>query len=648
MKNSVSTLHVSTSGDDRGCGSADAPLRTLGEAARRLRDGDRLLLRRGDIFRESVKISAREVEVTAYGPEEADLPVICGSLPVSGWRKHEGAIHVADLDTPIGYLYVNGEAMTIARFPNKGWLRTRSWEEMNSVRRHVSQGPSDRDRPGGGPTRIVCPELRDHPRERNDYWVGATVRWRHHSWWYETRPVIGCDIDQGELTLGDVSDWDTGPFSWDERGWGFFLDGKRGELDAPGEWFFDRDKGKIYLWMPDGSDPNLVRVEASVLTTGLAVCDSVVRDITFRHQQDVGLRIDGRCIVEGCRFEKIGRDAYPSEQDAGGAALRADRGTRGSHVRGNQFSGNHNLGITWHEETSARSGSVIEGNRLTDTGVRAGYGGSGIWHAVPIRIHSGCGVRVQGNVVRRSGYSGILILTPHNTADRNVIVSPMMTTNDGAGIMTNASHSTFSRNVVVDSKGEMESSGTWRNLAQGLWLDCYPLDNGEHLVEGNLAVGCGCAGLFVRRNHESLIRDNVFCDNGVQVIADGSGNRIFHNSLVAAREGQALIRFVTENGFGVLKHNRMAAADSRPFTRAKENLIISFEEWRERCDWSDATVERLVPVPAGEPTVLVNDRDEPLEFPLDGGFCDLNGTPVHGPLMLPALSAVVLFQTRES
>ena len=122
------TYYVSAAGDDKADGRTEgAALATLAEAARRAQTGDRILLRRGDVFRESVAIATPGIEVDAYGPADAQRPVVSGGVPITGWQPYKGSIYVAQTQADAGYLYVNGKLMTIARYPNTGWLRTKFW-----------------------------------------------------------------------------------------------------------------------------------------------------------------------------------------------------------------------------------------------------------------------------------------------------------------------------------------------------------------------------------------------------------------------------------------------------------------------------------------------------------------------------------------
>jgi parallel beta-helix repeat protein len=661
------TYYVSAVGSDRSEGrSADEPLRSVGEAARRVQEGDRILLRRGDVFRESASVGAPGIQIDAYGPADAGLPTIAGSVPVTGWRRREGAIYVAQTDADLGYLFVNGELMRMARYPNTGWLRTRMWRE---------EGERGRRRRPRGNTTVVCPELRQHPRNVDDYWTGATIRWRHHSWWYETRPVIGYAAS-GELLCGDRSMSDIGPFEWDRKGWGFYLDGKLEELDAPGEWYHDREAGTVYLWAPGGADPNGLLVEGSVLSDGLSVSSGAVRNVCFRHQKDVGLGINGHCVVEHCLFEGIGCDATPS-QDGGGEALSARWNTRDARVAHNIFRDNFNIAINWNEDPESDGSSVIERNVLERTGTVAGYGGSGAWHGVGICLANGSDVRIQYNRIEGTGYAGIILGHDGNFAERNVIRHAMSTMNDGGGIYTNCGHSVIRHNIILDTRGGMESSGTWATISHGIWPE-FLGDFRESIIEGNTCAGCDGEGLFLPNNYECVVRDNVFYDNTrYQMLLTGWAGRprtygveqnhlIAGNVLYAARPGQLCLFYDPRNDYGTLKDNYFCAPyTDEPIGVGRDwpgqvrgsDRTLTIQQWQERCEWADpdpkTELEKLdrPPTegdPAGRSELFVNDTEEPRSIPLDGVYRDLDGNRVAGSIELaPFSSAVLILVSRD-
>ncbi len=661
----ASAYHVSNDGDDSNDGrTPGTALRTLTEAAKRVERGDTILLRRGDVFRESVEIAVPDVEIGAYGPADRERPVVSGSVPITGWQPYKGSIYVAETDADVGYLFVNGRLMTIARYPNAGWLRTKAWREEQ-----LPDEGGGRRRRRLGKTFVTCPELADHPRNAQGYWVGANIRWRHHSWWYETRPVLEYD-PAGVLTLGDRSFEDMGPFDGDEKGWGFYLDGKLDELDAPGEWYFDAEAGKVYLYPPDGADPGVLLVEGSVLSTGLKVQNSAVRDVCFRHQRDVGLEIDGCCVVERCLFEGIGRDATLSERGAGGAGLHAASGVRDARVRHNEFRDNLNHSIAWWQNPQGPGSSVIEHNVIVNSGTVPGYGGSGSWHAVGILIGRGANVHVRHNRIDGTGYAGILLGSDGNAAEYNAIRNAMSTLNDGAGIYTNCSRSIIRHNVILDAKGGMESSGTWPNISHGIWLE-FLGEYRESIVEGNTCAGCGADGLFLTNNYECVVRDNVLYGNErYQLLLTGRGESesedvtqdhvIAGNVLYATRPPQKVLYFDPRFDYGILKANSYFSPHTdEPIVAglgwpgAGRETALTLASWQKDYAWADREARTDPEAPADRGAadrsqLFINDGASVKRIELDEVYRDLDGSPVEGSIELQPFSSRVLIRVEPS
>ncbi len=658
------TYYVSTAGSDDSNGlSIETPGKTLARAAGLAGAGDKILLRRGDVFRESVSITARNIELDSYGPAEKDLPCISGSVRITGFKSWKGSIYVAQTDVNIGYLFVNNKLMTIARYPNTSWLRTIYWEDKRLQRR------ADPNQLSQANTVVTCPELTEHPKNTGDYWVGANIRWRHHSWWYETRKVIDYDPN-GRCSLDDRSFSFQGPFDWDKRGWGFYLDNKLEELDAPGEWYFDAETRKVYLYAPDGANPNALVVEGSSLSRGLSVIDGTVRNICFRHQKDIGLEIDGESVVQHCRFEGIGRDAKVSEGGAGGAALQAARAVKNARISHNTFENNFNLAITWEQDHNASGSSVIERNVVRNTGVVAGYGGSGSWHAVAIRIATGRNVHVQYNRIENTGYAGILLGTEGNFAEYNVIVNAMATLNDGAGIYTNCSRSTIRHNIILDCKGGMESSGSWANISHGIWPE-FLRDYRESIIEFNTCAGCGGDGIFLTNNYDCIVGNNVCYNNArYQLLLTGRGEQtsastrqnhtITANVLYATNKNQGVLYFNPQNDYGTLKDNYFCnplrddfICHGQGWPGVGATTCITLKDWQTSYAWADKNAKTDLqkldpnqPDSADNSQLFINDTEKTKTVPLEGTWRDLDGNPVSKSITLEPYSSRILIRTR--
>jgi len=94
---------------------------------------------------------------------------------------------------------------------------------------------------------VVNPDIPDLP----EGWAGATV-WANE--WFVSRT--------GTITGGSGGILDAiMTAEWPRNAYWFYLTGKLGLLDAPGEWFYDGNAGTLYLWAPDGGPPSQVEVK---------------------------------------------------------------------------------------------------------------------------------------------------------------------------------------------------------------------------------------------------------------------------------------------------------------------------------------------------------------------------------------------------
>jgi hypothetical protein len=641
-------LYVSREGDDGGDGLGEhTALASLGRAVELAGSGDKILLRRGDIFRESAAVGSG-VSLDAYGDPNAPLPVISGSVRIVDWQRHDGPIWKASLDSAPGYLFVDNDLMRIARYPNTGWLRTTSWSEDDD----------------GANTVITTGSLAVHPRNAAGYWNGATCRWHRHSWWFETRRVTAYTA-AGELSLDGRSIIPITPY--DMNGWGFYLDGKLAELDTAGEWFFDSAARSVYLWAPDGADPNERLVEVAVREEGVRVAHATVRNICFRHQTKKGLIISRQTAVEHCLFEGIGGED-------GGHALQAGWHAHHSTVSHCLFRNNLNVAIGWNEDPGTPASSVIEYDTLINTGTVPGYGGSGPWHAAGIIVSNGTGVTIRSCRIDGTGYAGIILGSDGNTAEYNILTDAMATLNDGAGIYTNCSNSTIRHNIIRDVRGGMESSGPWANLAHGIWPE-FLGDFRDNRITGNTCAACGGFGLFLPNNFSSVIDSNVFFDNTrAQMELSGresngstgrtenlpQNNTFRHNVFCAAADSQGTILFRPEYDYGSMTDNYFV----NPYrdsvilawgtgTRKWSRSWMDIAGWQQAYTWADHSprttpIRRAADAPEGDPrgslVLLTNDSPARTAVPVDdnGVYVTLDGDTVTGSLELPPFTSAVL------
>jgi parallel beta-helix repeat protein len=436
-------------------------------------------------------------------------------------------------------------------------------------------------------------------------------------------------------------------------------------LDIPGEWYFDKGKKLVYLYPPDGKNPDKMHVEGSVRRTGLSLIDGVVQHIRFEHQRDIGLRIDGVSVVQYCEFEGIGRDANVSEHGAGGSALYAGRNVRNAMISHNNFRNNFDIGINWGQDKNDSTSSVIERNTVINTGVVDGYGGSGSWHAVAILIGTGRHVHVQYNNIEKSGYVGILFGTDGNFAEYNIIKNAMATMNDGGAIYTNCSRSTIRYNIILDTRGGMESSGSWGNIAHGIWPE-FLHEYRENIIEFNTVVRSGGDGIFLPNNFDCVVRDNVCYSNdryqilmigneGRKQISLNQNNLLTGNVFYAGAMSQNTFYFDARVNYGTMKDNYFCKPTSDKLIDEKANWpgmtpnnLFSIKYWQEHFEWADKSAKTdFKKIPDGgkdNSEIFINDTEAAKTIKLNGKWRNLDGEPMTGSITLEPYTSRILIK----
>lgn len=602
----------SSSGSDSDSGTAvTSPYQTLVRASEQVQGGDTVLLRRGDVFRESFSPSPADsgpLTVMAYGPSDLSQPVVSGSVLITGWTRHQGDIWVADVDTAPTHLFVDNHMMLIARYPNRGFLHVLSYIDG----------------------RVRAPELADHPRNADGYFDGMQMRLRPHSWWHELHTVTEYQAGANTFAI---------PYTLSESlaGWTFYLDNALEELDTAGEWFCDAAQGKVYLWAPGGVDPNTVLVEGSVLSSGLSGSFSRVDEICFRHQTGTGLSAWGDDPqIERCTFEGIQN-----------CALQLPWSCDGGVVRHCVFSDNISLAMRINQDNALRP-AVVEVDTFYRTAMIPAYeviSGKSNVQASAIVVHNGSGVRVSRCLIDQVGYAGIIFVEDGCTAEYNIIRQPMSTLNDGGGIYTNCNRTTFRHNIIYDS-GVLDSGchHMWNKLHHGIWPE-FLGDWRENVIDSNTCINSIGSGIFLPNNFECTIRGNVTFNNKISGMKISGFERnagvpqnhtITDNIFYAVEPSQNAIGCNTGYDFGTFLRNYYCNPSASAEIQM-DGAWYPLEEWQSRYEWADDSgrtdfADRAEDSAIGNPRIFINESEQPALMTLDPSipWRDIDGNVVSG------------------
>ena len=514
-------IFVSPQGSDANSGTRAAPLRTIDKArhvARRaagqgkdrqavtvsLRAGvyplsKSVVLTKGDsgteqgpvVFRayrgEDVRLTGgREIPPGAFGPvtDKAVLKRLPPAARKAVVKADLKALGNADLGVAVKSgkrpeLFFNDQPMTLARWPNEGFVR------IPSVLRNR---PFDvRGTKGDKVGRFT------YRGERPKRWLAENDAWLHGYWFWDWsssyEKVASIDAERHVIRLAEP--YHNYGYRKDQR---YYAVNLLAELDTPGEWYLDRETGVLYFWPPAPLDN--ARVVFSVLETPLFVLKNashlVLRGLTFEAVRGTAITMTGgnRNRVERCVIRNTGR---------GGIAIAG--GNRHS-VRQCEITrtGAHGIildGGNRKKLTPAHHCAV--NNHIHDFGrLQRTYAGA---------VHiAGVGQRVANNCIHHAPHTAILFTGNEHVMELNEIHDVCSETGD-VGVFYTGRDWTMRGNVIrYNFVHHIHGPGDWG--AQVIYLDDAASGT---TVFGNV-IYKGARAMLIGGGRDNIIENNMLID----------------------------------------------------------------------------------------------------------------------------------------
>ena len=532
------TWHVSPSGSDEwsgqrpdteGQGTA-GPMRSFGKALAASRElagkARRIVLGRGRHYlEETVILDARDEGLTIEGAG-AGQTILHGGRRITGWRKDGGRFLTAAVPAVAAgawdfrALVVNDRLCPRARLPETG----RFEHESRFPVRWMSTA-------GGGwerkPTETERTTLQYRP---GDLGVWLSVRNAevtvYHMWDESMVGVSGHDPATRMLTFSNPCGHPPGAFGVKT----YVVWNMREGMKRPGQWYLDRDEGRIVYWPLPGEDMGEAVVVAPRVETIIEL-----RGVKSKPVQDVTLRgLTLSTTTTPCKAGGFGANKYRGAlhmawgenvrildveiTNTAGHAIR-EWGTRDIRVEDCDL---HHLGAG-----GCRMGGGsgrIEGNRIHHVGM-----------LYPSAIGLSAGGRdgryvIRRNEIHHTTYSGMAVGGAGTIIEENLLYRCMQELHDGAAIyVSGARGNVIRRNVARDIV----------ETGKGYGVSSYYLDEKcrDCVVERNVSMGVARPS----HNHMTLnciVRDNVFvCEDDMTLSFNRcSGHRVTGNTLVLGGE----------------------------------------------------------------------------------------------------------------
>jgi hypothetical protein len=247
---------------------------------------------------ESVRLLAGKLVADWQPVTEADvLDQLDEGARGQVWQADLRALGITDFGSPSGggiELFFNGRPMTVSRWPNEGFATI-----ANVL------GATECDVRG---TKGCVEGIFEYEGDRPGRWVAERDPWVHGYWfwdWSEQRhPIKSIDPERRVIEVQP-------PYHGYgyRRGQWFYAFNLLSEIDQPGEWYVDRERGVLYFWPPSPVEQGEAIV--SVLPTMVTIKDVshvTCRGFTFEAARGTAITMSGGAEnrIIGCTIRNVG------------------------------------------------------------------------------------------------------------------------------------------------------------------------------------------------------------------------------------------------------------------------------------------------------------------------------------------------------
>ncbi|MBP1691292.1 MAG: hypothetical protein H6Q32_644, partial [Bacteroidetes bacterium] len=387
-------------------------------------------------------------------------------------------------------LYFKGARMTVARYPNTGWLQ-------------ISEVPFDESSVlNAGDRKVIKsghPAGRHSGRFRYDgvrpsAWKPAPDIWMHGYWVWDWRD------DYQRVARIDTSTRMVYPaephhhYGY-EQGQRYYFLNVLEELDTPGEWVLDETSGLLYFWPPSPMTEGDATV--SLLTEPMFLLDGTshitISGFTFEGSRASAVKIRGGSDnqVAGCVIRNIDNDTSiiidGGERNGVLSCDIYDVGSTGIRISGGD------------SRTLTPAGNFATNNHITRYG-RIGQSFNG---AVFVQ---GVGNIIAHNKIHDAPFSGIQYYGNDHVIEYNDIFDIAHESGDVGGINTGADYA--DQGTVIRYNYIHDSHGRGEGGIRAIYLD---LPGSNTTIFGNVIVNVDI-GVFFNSGRDNTVANNIFVD----------------------------------------------------------------------------------------------------------------------------------------
>ena len=403
------------------------------------------------------------------------------------------------------WLYFNERPMTLARWPNQdapgnGWAEFTKAVDTGLPQPDSADPALHRARPGS----FVLDDPRpDRWRIEDGVWL---LGYWTHDWSDEVLRIGAYDRDRKMVTLAAPHNYGIAAGTWGASKRRFFALNLLEELDAPGEWYLDRERKQLYFYPPEA-------VQDAVITLGI-LTEPMVRIRGGRHIQLIGLAFeyshgDGLVLqdteaiqIAGCRIANLA-----------GSGVSVDG--RSNVIRSCDI---HHLG---------RGGiSLNGGDRLTLTPAGNLAVNNHIHHYglfqrtyAPAIGAGGCGQIARHNRIHDAPHNAFLYGGNEHLFEYNEVYRVVMETGDAGAFYSGRDWTTQGNVLRHNYVHDLGGGDAGHVNTMGVYLD--DCDSGE-TIEGNVFYRAGRA-IMIGGGRDNTVTGNLVVDCPIGLHLDARG-----------------------------------------------------------------------------------------------------------------------------
>lgn len=235
------------------------------------------------------------------------LQVHLPSIGIHDFGTHKQYGHTLAVTPAPLELFFNGNAMTLARYPNKGYIKIGKIIDKGSVPRSL-----DKSNRGGKFQYNDARHAKWYGQE--DVWLSGTFNYGYADDYINIKSI---DTVQKTVQLASPHLYGIGSGRDFQQ---YAAINILEELDSPGEWYLDRKTGVLYFWPPSNIEKSSIMV--SMLESPIVAMEGVsnvtISGITFEVTRGIGIYMErgNHNTIIGCTVRNIGNTGIVMGQGA--------------------------------------------------------------------------------------------------------------------------------------------------------------------------------------------------------------------------------------------------------------------------------------------------------------------------------------------